>query len=474
MLRDTSEYKTKKNNQGCLVSCCVLSSLFKSFSTFSIFSIFILFLSCSSQDSANAPYKSYVLYLDTSQSTLGTPYYTLGVKDLSDLADISVLDGTYFSIKEGGTMEVDVNEEGELISAERFKSGATPNLRYKVKDGLIIPKDYNSLILLSVFYQFQEIFSNLEQYTGVNPGSIVEKARDRKISIWYEPVIVDKHENKSSSTSEVAKLNAAFIPGQKQFVLFQRSSLERVPLAANLSVIAHEFGHALFEYVFYSDNYDEKEDKDFEIYPISGINEGFADYISYIYTGVSNILGSSFLFAKDYIQRDFAVTTFTYDKIKANIITSTFTSKETDISRLKDTCTGGYYCYGTLLARSFWQAARSSGYDGERRFEYLKKIFEALSHVREILKPQTDQFYSDVETQGTDKKEIDDYKVLSLFLQALLTNFDPLLRDNLCSSLAKNFDTVMSKQKHSAVCPNTTFKVNKNYFWTIESEAKSW
>ncbi len=413
--------------------------------------------SCSDQDKVSAPYKAYVMYLDKSKSTLGTPYYSLGAKELTDLKDISKLDGTYFSIREGGTLEVDTSG-GAFISAEKFEKGSTPNIRYKTKDGVIIPKDYSSLIMLSVFYQFQEIFGNLEEYTGVLPKDIVSTADNGRMSIWYEPVVTDKHENESSSSSEIAKLNAAYLQGNKQFVLFQRSSLERVPISANLSVLAHEFGHALFEYSFYGNKYDHNRDEDFEIDPIFGMNEGLADYVSFIYTGVSNILGSSFLFAEDYMQRDFAQTTFTYDSMKMKAIKGSKDNTEL----LKNYCNGGYYCFGTLFARSLWEASKTSGYEGEKGYEYLKKVLSSLAKARDVLTPMVSEFTDKIETENSGTQEIvNTPKVLSLFLYALLINLDESLKDNLCSSLVKNFGSVMNKADHSGVCPHVTFSVNR-------------
>ena len=415
-------------------------------------------MSCSDQDKASSPYQAYVMYLDKSKSTIGTPHYSLGAQELTDLADISNLEGSYFSIREGGILEVEVNDSGVMV-ADKFEKGSTPNIRYKLSNGVVIPKDYNSLVMLSVFYQFQEIFTHLEEYTGVVPQDIVSQADRNKLSIWYEPMVTNRQENNSSSS--VSKLNAAYLQGSKQFVLFQRSSLERVPIAANLSVLAHEFGHALFEYVFYGNQYDPDKDGVFEIDPLFGINEGFADYISYIYTGVSNILGSSFLFAEDYIQRDFIQTTFTYDTMRIKISTG---GKDTE-STLRNYCTGGYYCYGTLLARSFYEAAKVSGYEGEKGYEYLKKIFASLTKTREVLLPLTPQFYDTIENQTTgDEKEVNTPKVLSLFLYALLLNFDESLRDKLCSSLIKNFGSVMNKADHSGVCSNASFPVTRKYF----------
>ena len=190
---------------------------------------------------------------------------------------------------------------------------------------------------------------------------------------------------------------------------------------------------------------------------ISGLNEGFADYTSYIYTGVSNILGAHFLFENVYVERDFVASTFTYDNMSLEKKTSP------NSKNYKSYCTGGFYCYGTLFARSFYQASSTSGYGGDKKYEYYQKIIEALYKTRGTLDAKITSDAIDVKKSTK--------KMLSAFLYSFLKNFDSSLRSNLCDSFAKNFDSVMNKAEHAEVCPDSVFKLSGGYM-DIDIESK--
>ncbi len=96
-----------------------------------------------------------------------------------------------------------------------------------------------------------------------------------RITAFFEPQITQ--EKGASSVAASMKLNAAYVPGQHQFLLFQRSGIENVPLAANEVVLAHEFGHAVFDYSFYRNDGEQKSRFASE-YAMRGLNEGFADF----------------------------------------------------------------------------------------------------------------------------------------------------------------------------------------------------
>lgn len=49
-----------------------------------------------------------------------------------------------------------------------------------------------------------------------------------------------------TSESLFGKLNASYAPSGRSFLLFKRSRFEGIPIGANLPVLAHETGHAVF------------------------------------------------------------------------------------------------------------------------------------------------------------------------------------------------------------------------------------
>ncbi len=85
---------------------------------------------------------------------------------------------------------------------------------------------------------------------AIDPKEFIE--RWRAVLLWLFLNQRSRWLTMITEASVSIKLNAAYLPGQSQFLLFQRSAIEQIPLAANLQVISHEFGHAVFDYVLFS------------------------------------------------------------------------------------------------------------------------------------------------------------------------------------------------------------------------------
>lgn len=311
-------------------------------------------------------------------------------RTFNTVENFNALKGKYFGFSTGGSLKIQ-NIDGSLIVPNGFSGGQTPEIRYLNRNGVALARDYNSFVQMSSFYQFEKIYQNMEKVVGFSAEEFFRQFGF--ISILFEPKIILKSD--TTTTSQVGKLNAAYVTGQKQFVLFKRSGIEEVPLATNPQVLSHEFGHALFEHVFYrnqtqtckepssTDELNARQSNSrFEgrleaEYVMRGFNEGFADFISFGNVGSTDILRSSIDIGLLADQRNFGVKRFVFQELSV---------RDKDI--LKEICGGEFYCIGTLFAKSLLSTMKDLNYSLdslESRGEFTKKMVNSLFKTKEAM-----------------------------------------------------------------------------------------
>lgn len=373
-----------------------------------------------------AGFSIYALNLHAPVDATQVPTFRFEPVTLSTVTDFKTLTSSYFRIRYGGQWEI-VSIRGSIFMGEGFGGGEDPRLEYEVKDGVVVPLSYQSLVMMSAFRNFDLIFSQLEALTGVTPAALLQRRTAGQYTIWFEPRIDLRDEGTSSSVT--AKLNAAFMPEQGQFLLFERSEIERVPLAANLQVVAHEFGHAVFDYLFFADTFSSDSPIGAN-YALSGVNEGFADFFSYLMTGSTNVLEASLgdLGAVD--ERNFGTVTFDYSYSAA---------------ALQTVCAGDFYCIGTLFAQSLYMAYKDLSDTDKATFRTL--VFATLAGSRERI--QNDLLH-DGTSDGVDTS-------LLVFLADLgrtVYASNSVLGERLCAEIRASFPYVKSKAGWGmATCP---------------------
>ncbi|MCA2959188.1 MAG: hypothetical protein IOD12_02990 [Silvanigrellales bacterium] len=387
-------------------------------------------------------YRAQVLVFDSAstQSDEATTAFQVKEVAIESLQDLESLSGAYFEILEGGQLFIQ-DIAGSQVQSDKFTGGGKPRLRYTMKDGVIVPRDYNTLLLLSAYYQFETVWRSLKGVTGFTPEAFL--ASMGKFRIMFEPKI--RIETDDSTLDATIKLNAAFVPGKQQFILFQRSNLEKVPLAANLQVIAHEFGHALFEKTFFENKFSRCEGEEEVIlnrtgvkrfaqeFAITGINEGFADVISWGVTGSTDILRSSIDLGDSADERNFASEKFTFSSLGSND---------------DEVCSGRFYCIGSLFARSVRSAALGRGVNTKvaaQRQAVTTEVVTAVSKVQASLRTFDTGLLPapSVDVAGcSTPSNIDltyDGKITGAFLAAFLKNVPPANRASYCTAFKKTF-----------------------------------
>lgn len=378
--------------------------------------------SCGSKEfKMSAPYKAVVLAFSGNDAN-GKAQFALTEKTFRTLTNFNELDGTYLSIRRGGKLTI-TQQNGSIVAAENFSGGESPGLRYNVKSGVAMSLDYSTLAMLSSYYQLDEIYSTLEEKLGITPTVLQANLSGGKHTMLFEPEI--KLKTAGTEISAGIKLNAAFSPSDKKFLLFQRSPIESVPLSSNFQVISHEFGHFVFDYSFYAGKFDSTNRWNDE-WTMSGMNEGFADFVSWSYTDSTDILRSSIDIAKVADERDFAKSTFTYDDLNAIDPTA---------------CRGEFYCVGTLFARSLYQTQKALNSIVSKRemakgvIETLQKCQEAMNALDTSIMPEK----ADRESLSDAELYTRDGKVAGGFLHAFVKNAPAAWKAELCTSFKNNF-----------------------------------
>lgn len=394
------------------------------------FVTFTALISCSSKNqNIHAPFKADVLHMNpllSNQSPHESPSFTFEPHTFEFLTDFDNLDGRYFKLYRGGQIDE--------TKSNQFSGKPNPKLNYKIVNNIAIPKDYSTMAMISSYYQFDTIAGKIKDISGISMEEIFNIYG--KIEIFFEPKYVQ--ESGSLIIEQFPKENAAYIPSIHKFILFSRANMEHVPLSMNLQVLAHEFGHAIWEFVFDHGKTQTCNRLNAE-YAIAGLNEGFADFLSYTLTGSTNILQNSLNFENFARMRNFSTIKFDYE-----LLGDTANEEENPI------CNQNYYCIGTLFANALFKAQKNLGYNqtafkGPRsRGEFLTAVIKALQKTREniyVLPKIPDGFDSCAMANETNSY----YNgiILGIFFNSLLSQItDNSLKSTLCDTLDENFGII--------------------------------
>ncbi|MEY2987253.1 MAG: hypothetical protein RJB13_774 [Pseudomonadota bacterium] len=417
-----------------------------------------LTISCSSsQPNFEAPYKANVISF-TPRTSASDEAWTIDTKELTTLEQPSKVQGKYFEIVTGASIKID-SSTGSLTVATSTNHDRS-DLRLENKNGVIIARDTLSLYALSAFHSFEQLFKQLIQVIPVSGEKLFDENGER-LKVFLEPSLVERIE--LVSTVLTPKTNAAFNPERNDFYLFKSSNVEKIPLAANYKVIAHEFGHLIFKKSFDAGRMEKcqgegeqefserKSDKNFAgrwglEYSISGINEGFADFISYMFTRSTDPLKDAFIASYQGAQddsRSLEGTAFTFNDLISD-----------------EVCSGRFYCIGTLFARALYQIAKNYESQPELITQFSYRVYATMTQVRELFKQSPFLDFlptpSDTIAKCVRSPQITlpyDGSVLSAFLAAFISAYpDEKEKNALCASFEQLFGELGFKKETRRVC----------------------
>ncbi len=367
------------------------------------------------------------------------PSFEYGPKTFALIDDLESLKGEGLSMLQGGDLEL-FERTGTIFSNAFFVGGNKPVLEYRLADGVVKPKSSKSLAMLSSMYQFDTLVNELEKISGISRSEFKNKFGD--FQVLFQPSIVLNADGEEIRKYETT--NAAYVAGARQFALFKTSESEKIPLSFNPQIISHEFGHSIFEYSFFDGKYQtcslanaSAEENLFKgrlelEYIVRGINEGFADFVSFVWTGSSNILEASLGKSKETDERNFHLTNIDYDSIGFE----------------SSTCKGQFYCVGTLWAKALldvYQGLNLDVRDAEQRKVFLRSLVGYLKNAGDKMRandgamlPEPDDDILRCRLRQF-REAITDNKMLGTFLKAFVESVPVSQRSLYCSKFSSRF-----------------------------------
>lgn len=177
--------------------------------------------------------------------------------------------GTAELIKEAKLTQ-DPNEEVDLLAIE-FTGGEPVKILFYEDGDVVVPADYDSLVLLSFYSHLEDAVDYFRQTLGIpvdTPG--------------FLPITTEVAPELGFLEDLVLSDNAAYLPTEHVFFVLPAFFFEDyIPLGANDGVVTHEAGHALFHLVLNGTNRLPQEYADewseVTLRYMSSMNEGLAD-----------------------------------------------------------------------------------------------------------------------------------------------------------------------------------------------------
>jgi hypothetical protein len=170
---------------------------------------------------------------------------------------------------------------------------ATPRIDYVVSSGeggkaMLVATDYEGLAMATTYYHLQTAYDTFLA-AGWIPTAI-----SQKVTVLFQPEIPDAALLGFPPTD-----NAAYVSLIDAFMVFPQKILDGLPLPMNPGVIAHEFGHRVFQgQAFRGDPSGklviaQRTNGIAQINIITSIDEGLADFFAAVVTGNPNFIAPS-------------------------------------------------------------------------------------------------------------------------------------------------------------------------------------
>ena len=281
--------------------------------------------------------------------------YQLREVKIDSLTNINTMTGIYGSIKGQAALNLDVQMEEILASTDPSgvysNRGQAVKTDYLLQNGIVIPQNFQTMEMLGLYYAYQQTL----RFWIKNFDLPIEKIGFPQL--YFNPKMLS---HKNGEQIEVSTtMNAAYLPSVRDFWFFKTAAKERVPVKMNFGIIAHEFAHFAFDYYFAELNRDNYSAK-FHLneFFLSGLNEGLADYLSFVATG--SVL-------------EFRASLPTLDAQRRLPVPWTLKSI------LSSPCSGTFYCEGSVLASSLYEIAQTLDPTG---ISVAKTVIGALGPFR--------------------------------------------------------------------------------------------
>ena len=321
-----------------------------------------------------------------------------------NIENIKNISSNAIEILEDGVFTLD--EDSQKLIFKTYNSATT---NYRNIKQTIYPLDFKSLIMFTLFYNFEHI---LTQWEKEFPNFF---SRTKKIKIIYDPKI--KYNIGGSQIYETEGYNASYLTGTYDFLFLKTSEKESLPIKANIAIIAHEFFHLVFDILFAK-----QDSKIYELnssssqFVLNGINEGLADYFSWFFTEETS--GYNYSLNENSENRK---------------IPSQLTLKDVREDVIQKKCQGGFYCEGTVLASSLYEISEEKLINKK---QIATKILTAITQL-------ADYWINLEETERFD---------FHLLLELILNQSSNEEKKTYCKYFKKYFNDRNNKDKVLSLC----------------------
>jgi len=262
--------------------------------------------------------------------------YQLREVAFQTLTNLQHMRGTIGALQGGASLNV-LADIAEIIKSDKpddiyQERGKPVNLDFLTRDGLVIPKNFKSMEMLGLYYAYERTILYWRDVMGI------DFEQNGYPSIYYNPSFTASEQGQK--TEVVLALNAAYLSGAKDFWFFKTSRREKIPVKMNYGVVAHEFGHYIFDKFFAEfDSLFYESDFELNSSQLSGINEGISDFLSFLVTESVDEFAASLDELGNFRRMPVAWR----------------------LNTLEDSgCEGGFYCKGSLLASALHEIATTT------------------------------------------------------------------------------------------------------------------
>jgi len=266
------------------------------------------------------------------------------------------------------SVDEDIEEKITSTNPDKFYSsrGGVVRTDYLIKDGVVYPKTYSDMANLAIFYNFEVTYTYWIENLGLSAADF------GRTTIYNNPTI--KFTSDKITGAVEPKFNASFVQGIRDFWFFKESKKAEIPIKMNLAVLAHEFSHSIFDVYFAEKNTDfysmKNRDQDDansmatygtpydNEFLLSALNEGLADFFSWIVTGRASELGASI----------------------ASMAQTRVPPVNFKLSTYQSVCGDSFYCLGSLLNSALYELATAA--DGIEKLKLGRYVLSALKTFR--------------------------------------------------------------------------------------------
>ncbi|WP_141733504.1 hypothetical protein [Oligoflexus tunisiensis] len=281
--------------------------------------------------------------------------YQLANVKIETLTDVDHMSGTVGLIIGQAALNVDA-DVAEIMSstdpdAVYSDRGHMVQTDYILEDGVVIPQNFQTMEMLGLYSVYERTVAFWVENFDI-PFETIGLP-----SLYYNPRL--RREKDGEAVEVSTTMNAAYLPGVRDFWFFKTASREHVPVKMNFGVVAHEFGHYIFDYQFARFDrgaYDTilAVNENF----LSGLNEGLSDYFSYAVTQSVTEFGASLP---------------ELDQERRLPVSWTLRTS------LSGVCTGSFYCQGSVLASALYEIAQLPG---QTPLRVAQRAFRSLPDFR--------------------------------------------------------------------------------------------